>query len=357
MPLALRRLAHLTGIGADAIDELRRAFHVVRMQLRTVVLGIVLAAGLAGGGYAVWREQQKDWLPEGFARANGRVEATQIEIATKLPGQLLEVNVREGDDVAAGQVLARVESDEMEAQLRGAQSEVQRLRQALSQAEAEQARLHSQTQYERSELARVQKVFEKGFTSKDKLEAQQTRYASAQAAERAAQAAVDGASDAIDTAQSEIDRLNSLLVHAELKAPKAARVQYRLAEPGEILASGGRVLTLLDLDDVYMTVFLSAADAGRLAVGGEARLVMDAAPGYVFPAKVSFVAADAQFTPKSVETQDEREKLMFRVKLVVPAELVQKYRAQVKPGLRGIAYVKVESAAAWPAELAPKLPQ
>ena len=268
------------------------------MQFRTVVLGLVLLAGVAGGGYAVWREQQKDWLPDGFARANGRVEATQIEIATKLPGELLEVNVREGDDVAAGQVLARVESDEVEAQLRGAQS-----------------------------------------------------------AERAAQAAVDGAADAINTAQAEIDRLQSLLLHAELKAPKAARVQYRLAEPGEILASGGRVLTLMDLDDVYMTVFLSAADAGRLGIGSEARLVMDAAPDYVFPAKVSFVAADAQFTPKSVETQSEREKLMFRVKLVVDPALVQKFRSQVKPGLRGIAYVKVRADAQWPAELTPKLPQ
>lgn len=333
------------------------ASHVVRMQFRTIVLGLVVAAGVAGGGYAVWREQQKDWLPDGFAAANGRVEATQIEIATKLPGQLLDVNVREGDDVAAGQVLARVESDEVEAQLRGAESEVARLRQGLSQAEAELARLHSQTVYERGELDRVQKVFEKGFTSKDKLEAQQTKYASAQSAERAARAAADGAADAINTAQAEIDRLRSLLVHAELKAPKAARVQYRLAEPGEILASGGRVLTLLDLDDVYMTVFLSAADAGRLGIGSEARLVMDAAPEYVFPAKVSFVAADAQFTPKSVETEEERAKLMFRVKLVVDRDLVQRFRAQVKPGLRGVAYVKLRQDAEWPAALAPNLPQ
>lgn len=327
------------------------------MKLRSVVLGLVLLAGLAGGAYALWQKYQRDWLPEGFARANGRVEATQIEIASKLPGQLLEVRVREGDDVAAGEVLALVESDEVEAQLRGAESEVSRLQKSVAGAEAELARLSSQTVYERSELVRVQKVFEKGFAAKDKLEAQQTRYEAARAAERAARAAVDGAIDAIETARAEIDRLKSLLVHAELKAPKAARVQYRLAEPGEILASGGRVLTLIDLDDVYMTVFLPAADAGRLAIGGEARLVMDAAPEYVFPAKVSFVAADAQFTPKSVETQSEREKLMFRVKLVVAPELVQRFRAQVKPGLRGLAYVKVRADADWPAELAPNLPQ
>lgn len=327
------------------------------MQLRSIILGLVVLAGVAGGAYAVWQEYKRDWLPGGFARANGRVEATQIEIASKLPGQLIEVLVREGDDVAAGQVLARVETDEITAQLRGAESEVSRLQKSVTEAEAELARLHSQTVYERSELARVQKVFEKGFAAKDKLEAQQAKYEGAQSAEHAARAAVDGAKDAIETARAEIDRLRSLLAYAALKAPKAARVQYRLAEPGEILASGGRVLTLIDLDDVYMTVFLLAADAGRLAIGAPARLVMDAAPEYVFPAQVSFVAADAQFTPKSVETESEREKLMFRVKLVVAPDLVARFRAQVKPGLRGIAYVRVRADAEWPAELAPKLPQ
>jgi HlyD family secretion protein len=147
------------------------------------------------------------------------------------------------------------------------------------------------------------------------------------------------------------------LKHRELLAPKDARVQYRLAEPGEILASGGRVLTLLDLDDAYMTVFLPAASAGRLAIGGEARLVMDAAPESVFPAMVSFVAAEAQFTPKSVETDSEREKLMFRVKLTVDPEIAHRFRAQIKPGLRGVAYVKLASDAGWPADLAPKLPR
>jgi HlyD family secretion protein len=174
---------------------------------------------------------------------------------------------------------------------------------------------------------------------------------------KAAQAAIEAADAAIETAKAETERLSSLLKHRELIAPKDARVQYRLAEPGEILSSGGRVLTLLDLDDAYMTVFLPAASAGRLAMGAEARLVMDAAPEFVFPAKVSFVAAEAQFTPKSVETDSEREKLMFRVKLTVDPELARQFRAQIKPGLRGVAYVQVKADAVWPADLELKYPQ
>jgi HlyD family secretion protein len=305
-------------------------------------------------GYAVWRDHQHNASLEGIARANGRVEATQIVISSKLPGELLQVLVREGDDVSAGQVLARVESEEIEAQLRGAVSEVSRLQQSRSQALAERERLAAEVTYERNELDRVQQVYQKGFAAKDKLEAQQTRYSSALAALRAAQAAIEASDAAIETARAETERLGSLLKHRELIAPKDARVQYRLAEPGEILSSGGRVL---DLNDAYMTVFLPAANAGRLAIGAEARLVMDAAPEYVFPAKVSFVAAEAQFTPKSVETDSEREKLMFRVKLTVDPELARKFRAQIKPGLRGVAYVKVKADAVWPAELEPKYPR
>jgi len=327
------------------------------MRLRAVILGVVVLAGLAGAGFAIWRDHKRDASLEGFARANGRVEATQIIIASKLPGELLEVLVREGDDVTAGQVLARVESDEIEAQLRGALFEVERLQQARSQAMADRERLAAEVTYERNELDRIRQIYKKGFAPKDKLEAQETAYSSATAALRAAQAVIEAADAAIQTAGAETDRLASLLKHRELTAPKDARVQYRLAEPGEILSSGGRVATLLDLDDAYMTVFLPAASAGRLAIGGEARLVMDAAPEYVFPAKVSFVAADAQFTPKSVETDSEREKLMFRVKLTVDPEIAHRFRAQIKPGLRGVAYVKIVADAAWPPNLAPKLPQ
>jgi HlyD family secretion protein len=327
------------------------------MRPRTVILSVVVLAGLAGSGYAIWRDRAQDATLEGLARANGRVEATQIVISSKLPGKLLEVLVREGDDVTAGQVLARVEADEIEAQLRGARSEVERLQQSRSQALADRERLAAQVAYERNELDRIRQIYEKGFAPKDKLEAQQTAYSGAIAALRAAQAMIEASDAAIQTARAETDRLTSLLKHQELVTPRDARVQYRLAEPGEILAAGGRVLTLLDLDDAYMTVFLPAVSAGRLAIGGEARLVMDAAPDYVFPAKVSFVAAEAQFTPKSVETQSEREKLMFRVKLTVAPEIAHRFRAQIKPGLRGVAYVKIAANADWPPELAPRLPQ
>ena len=94
-------------------------------------------------------------------------------------------------------------------------------------------------------------------------------------------------------------------------------MQYQLARAGDVVAAGAPIVTILDLTDVYMTIFLPAADAGRISVGDEARIILDPVPDYVVPASVSFVAADAQFTPKTVETKDERAKLMFRMKLKV----------------------------------------
>ena len=122
-------------------------------------------------------------------------------------------------------------------------------------------------------------------------------------------------------------------------------------QPGEVLGSGGRVLNLIDLSDVYMTFFLPTEVAGRVAMGTEVRIVLDAAPQLVIPAKVSYIASQAQFTPKTVETQSEREKMMFRVKARIDPALLRKHIAQVKTGLPGMAYVKLDADAEWPAHL------
>ena len=114
-------------------------------------------------------------------------------------------------------------------------------------------------------------------------------------------------------------------------------------------------MTVLDLSDVSMTIFLPTSEAGRVALGSEGRIVLDAAPNYVIPAAVSFVAAEAQFTPKTVETANEREKLMYRVKLAIDPGLLETYRDYVKAGLTGNAYLKIAPRRVAGA-LPPKLP-
>jgi HlyD family secretion protein len=141
-----------------------------------------------------------------------------------------------------------------------------------------------------------------------------------------------------------------------LVSPIRGRVIYRLAEPGEVLPAGGKVVTVLDLADVYMTVFLPTEQAGRVGYGAEARMELDAFPELVLPASVSFASPEAQFTPKEVETRTEREKLMFRFKVKIDQTLLEQHLEQVKTGIPGVSYIRLAGAGEWPEHLAVRLP-
>lgn len=320
-----------------------------------LALALLLVAALAGGGW-YWSAARVPPLPEGLAVGNGRIEASRIDVAAKYAGRLAEVTVDEGDWVEQGQLLARIDAGEVEAQLREAEADVRLAHRHQAEAAAELARRQSEAALAVQELARTRTLFDRGHASREVLDQRTAARDAANAAVTAAEAALAATGEAIEAAGARVERLGVTLADHDLRAPRAGRVQYRLAEPGEVVAGGGRVLTLLDLTDVYMTIFLPTRDAGRLAIGAEARIVLDAAPEYVVPASVSFVAADAQFTPKQVETADERDKLMFRVKVQIPRALLERHAPVVKAGLPGVAYVRVLPSAVWPATLAPRLP-
>lgn len=295
--------------------------------------------------------------PEGFAKTNGRIEAERFDIATKFAGRLQDVNVKEGDYVKAAQVLARLDTSELDAQRREAEATKVQAEQQLAQAQALVAQRNAELKLASLQLERALNLVSKGVTSQEIVDQRQSAKHTAEAAVNAASAEVAVARAAIDAAAARINRLTVDIEDCSLKAPRNGRIEYRLALPGEVLAAGGRVLTLLDLTDVYMTVFFPTSEAGRLRIGGEARIIFDAAPKYVVPATVTFVASEAQFTPKYVETKIEREKLMFRVKVSLPPELLEKHENVVKTGVPGVAYVKLSEEAQWPERLSSQLPR
>lgn len=324
-------------------------------RLQTALIVLVCAAAAVGGGYFWWYQQQ-DGLAEGFALANGRLEATRIDVALKFSGRVAEVMVTEGQRVEAGDVIARIDATELEAQVRAAEAATRQAEQALAQAEALSIQRMSELALAGSELGRTQTLAARGYASQELLDQRRSQKTTAEAALNTARAQVSAAKASIEASQAHVAALNANLADYTLVAPRAGRVQYRLAEPGEILAAGGKVVTLLDLTDVYMDVYLPTDEAGRLRYGSEARLILDAAPQYVIPAAVDFVASEAQFTPKYVETKSEREKLMFRVKLQIPADILSRYQDVVKTGVPGVAYVRVAPDAQWPDALAVNLP-
>ncbi len=296
-------------------------------------------------------------MPIGIVKTNGRIEATQVDVSAKYTGRLADVSVEEGSVVKAGEVVARIVSPEYEAQLRAAESEVERTKKMLTQAEADIASRQSALEFAKSELERGTELIKTGAITQKDFEQRRRNYESADAAVKATTAERDQALAGIRKAQAEVERIQSILQDMVLVSPRTGRVQYLMLRSGEMVAAGAPILTVLDLTDVYMTIFLPAADMSKLEVGSEARIVLDAAPQYVIPATVSFIAADAQFTPKTVETKDEREKLMFRVKLKIDPKLLQEHFSKVKTGVRGMGIVRTKSETPWPEDLQVTLPK
>lgn len=354
-------------------------------QSRTWWIVSVVILLLSGGAYLVWRFVDPREAMEGIASGNGRIEAVEIDISTKIAGRIREIRVEEGDFVTAGQILAEMDSDQLQAQRREAEAQLQRAIIAVETAKA----VKNQREAERTaavavvaqreatldaaarRLDRSERLALTNAVSRQELDdnrasvqgakaavaAAKAQLAASEAAISAAKSQIVDAEAAIDASRATIQRIEVDIADSALKSPRDGRVQYRVAQPGEVLSAGGRVLNLVDLGDVYMTFFLPTAQAGRLTLGSEVRLVLDAAPQYVIPAHVSFVADVAQFTPKTVETAQERLKLMFRIKARIPPELLKKYIRQVKTGLPGMAYARFDPRTPWPAALQGSLVQ
>lgn len=349
-----------------------------------LVASIAAAVVLAVLATVAWQRLRPPALPAGFASGNGRMEAVTTDIATRTSGRVVAILVREGDFVHTGQVVARMDTGVLRAQRVEAQAQVRRARLAVQSAEYQvgqrEAELNAAEAYvqqrqveqraDATRLARMRKLAKSNAVSAQQLDDAQARYqgarkavdaalaqrSAARAALETARSEVTGARAAVAVAQAVVQRIQVDIDDAALRAPVPGRIQYRVAQPGEVLGSGAPVLRMVDLSDVYMTFFLPTAAAGRVAMGAPVHLVLDAAPDYVIPARVSFVADVAQFTPKTVETAKERAKLMFRIRARVDPALLKRYLRQVKTGLPGMAYVRLDPKAQWPPRLQVRLP-
>ncbi|MDO9237512.1 MAG: HlyD family efflux transporter periplasmic adaptor subunit [Aquabacterium sp.] len=320
------------------------------------ITGVSLLALSCAAGLAYWVNTHHDPIPAGLIRTNGRLEVERIEIAAKYPGRIIELPVNEGDLVKAGTLIARQDSTELVAQRAAVEAGRQRASQAMLRAGAETEVRKVQARIAQLELDHTHRLRQEELVSGAEVERRQAQRDGEKAGVMVATAAIGEATAARSEAQAQMTRLDVAIADMSLRAPVNGRIEYRVVEPGSVIPSGGRVATLLDTSNVHMTVFLPTSIAGRLQVGDEARVVLDAAPQYTIPAQVSFVAAEAQFTPKYVETASERDKLVYRVKLKVPTDIANRYAAYVKAGLTGYGYVRADTNKPWPAALAVKLP-
>jgi HlyD family secretion protein len=346
-PQALPDLPKLPGLPSppDLPSPPRR-----KPRWRMLLALALVCAGIGAGGFNWWRQHQAR-LPDGIVSGNGRIEAQEIDVDTKFAGRVAELLVDEGDLVSAGQVVARMDVRDLEATLRKTEAQVQQAQRSLEEAKANVVQQQSQVTLAKQEIARTTTLVARGYATNELLDQRRQSLNGATALLNAANARVGEAERALDAASHDVELYKVNIADNTLVAPTLGRIQYRIANVGEVLPAGGKVFTLLDISDVYMDVYLPTADAGRAKIGSDAKIVLDAYPKFAVPAHVSFIATQAQFTPKAVETKTERDKLMFRVKVRVDPEILRAHAADVRTGLPGLAYVRVDPKAAWPAWL------
>jgi HlyD family secretion protein len=315
----------------------------------------VLLVGAAGGG-GFWWLNRPPALPPGIAFSNGRLEADEVDVATKFAGRVSEILADEGTMVKTGQVVARMDTRDLQAQLLQAQAQTAQAQQSVVQNAADLVQMGSQLKLAVQQLDRARILAGQGFETRVVLDQRQSDFNVATANYHSTEAKIAAATAGVESATHNADLIQVNIADNTLVAPKDGPIEYRLANVGEVLAAGGKVFTMLDATYVYMDIFLPTQTAGRVRIGDEASIVLDAMPATPIRASVTSLAANNEFTPKTVETKSERDKLMFRVRVRIDPALLRAHEAEVRSGLPGLAYIRLD-ATEWPAALKPVIGQ
>lgn len=319
-----------------------------------LILLLIVVLGLAVLG--IWQQTHHNKLPEHFAQSNGRLELERVDIASLYAGRVTEVLADEGDWVKAGEVLVVLDEAINNARVAEAKAGQTQAQEAIARADAQISAQQQELKVAQMELDNATRLRADNLVSDAEVarrragrDAAQAAIQASRAASRAAKADVARASALLSAAQSSHDDMR-------IVSPKEGRIAYRFTQVGSVVGSGSRVMSLLDPSEVSMNIFLPSKQAARVLVGDDARIVLDGLDA-VLPAKVAFVASEAQFTPKAVETENERAKLMFKVKLRVPKETALQLNGVLKGGMVGNGFVRLHTQSEWPTDLQVRLPQ
>jgi HlyD family secretion protein len=285
------------------------------MNNKRVWILVVLAVVVAGST-AVFVVQRLRQAPESaFLVASGRIEGRLTTLSARSTGRVAEIRADEGRTVRRGEVLVQLADPALRERINSLAARVHRTEASLAQAERE--------------LTRNQKLAVDNFVSP-------------QAVERA-RLEVDVQSGALREARAQLAEQQQYLDEMTVRAPTDGTVLVRTVERGEWVQPGTPLFTMVDLNQLYLKIYVPEPDIGKVVHDQEARVFVDAFPRRFFPARVSRIASEAEFTPKNVETREERVKLVFAVELA----LDENPEGLLKPGMPADAVVRLEEGPAW----------
>ena len=328
------------------------------MRRRLPIL-LLLAAAVAAAVY-FYPNLNGEPPSDGKLRLSGNIEAHESVLAFQVPGRIVELAVEEGQWVEAGQVVARLGAADFRQQvsLEAASVHVREAELALALAgsrkqeveAAQQSLLDAEADLKQKQLdfERAETLHRKDALSRQARDQAETNLKRARAAFERAQQRYDEAVEGTRTEQLDIARANVRqarerlelsrvsLGFAELRATRAGVVVVRQAELGEIVAPGTPVVTLADLENVWLRGYISETDLGRVRWGQSAELRTDTFPGKVYRGRISFIAPKAEFTPRSVQTFKERVTLVYRIKIDA-----ENPNHELKPGMPADAVIEL----------------
>lgn len=313
----------------------------MRKAILLSVLLIVLLLAASVWGWFYIRSTQ--WTHE-VIWGNGRIEADQTLPGSKVVGRVLSVSFDEGSPVQTGQILAVLDSSIIKAQIQGAKSQVIQLERTAAAAQSDVDAANSQRAFANEDFQRYDALLQNHAVSIQTRDQYRLIRQTSEARYSQALARYYATGAQLDSTKARLEELLKGLEDYHIVSPLTGVVLYKLVEPGEVVTPGGRVASLIDPNMLYMTLYVPEKQAGRIHLGDPARIRLDAFPNQWFPAYVMFISEQAEFTPKEVQTTEEREKLVFRVKLRVK----QPPSSILKPGMPGEGFIKVDVKKPWP---------
>lgn len=318
-----------------------------------VVLGIVVSAGF----YAALRLRKTD---DGIIRVSGNIEVTSVEVSFKIPGRVTERPVDEGELVATGEIVAKLDPADLlqeaasrRAEAQAARAQVTELetgfrKEEIAQAEAALRRVEAEAERLRTDFGRQKNLFRKEVISARDFDVSRAAYESSRASVREARERLKllrngPRKETIEQARARLRSAEALralaetrLGYATLVSPVSGLVLSKNIEPGEQVAVGTPVITIGKLDEVWLRAYINETDLGKVQVGQQAAITTDSFPGKKYPGTITFISPEAEFTPKSVQTEKERVKLVYRIKITIPNQ-----SQELKPGMPADAEIKV----------------
>ena len=322
---------------------------ITKMKKKILIPIVLVVAGAVGGFFYFKNHQAPD---QNRLRVSGNIEITEVEASFKIPGRVEERPVIEGQMITAGQVVARLDDKDLKLEIAQRQAQVTAARSLLSevqtgsrpeeiaQAEAALERAQADGNRARIEYERQKRLFDREVISTREFDQAKTAFETAEARIREAKALstmvrkgprqekIDQARATLEQAKQSLELAQTRLNYATLLSPVSGMVLSENVQPGEYVSPGTPVISLGDLSRVYLRAYINETDLGRVKVGQKVRLSTDTFPGKYYEGMISFIAPQAEFTPKNIQTQKERVKLVYRIKVEIPNP-----NMELKPGM------------------------